>query len=221
MNERGILPSQREWRKCPLELSLPCEKIFAGWTSDAPNSGVVSCPQLFCPALNFRSTSTAEATTASAALRISPTSQLLPDGRFVVAYQSDYFGSATDTDPIVAIFNANGSTSLAYRDAFNAGGHQKVPAVAERLNGGFGVVFQNDRHANGTVDSNGPNITYVPVSAAGGTPVADRRRRLQRRDRDMTPCRTRRSPRSRAGGRSSRSSASGRRMSITTSSSMW
>ena len=26
---------------------------------------------------------------------------LLPDGRFVVAYQSDYFGSATDTDPIV------------------------------------------------------------------------------------------------------------------------
>ena len=30
------------------------------------------------------------------------------------------------------------------------------------------MVFQNDRHANGTVDSNGPNITYVPVSAAGG-----------------------------------------------------
>ncbi len=27
--------------------------------------------------------------------------------------------------------------------------------------------------------SNGPNITYVPVSAAGGTLVADRRRRLQ------------------------------------------
>ena len=43
-----------------------------------------------------------------------------------------------------------------------------MPAVAERLNGGFGVVFQNDRHANGTVDANGPNITYVPVSAAGG-----------------------------------------------------
>ena len=93
---------------------------------------------------------------------------LLPDGRFVVAYQSDYFGSATDTDPIFAIFNATGTTSLAYRDAFNAGGHQKVSAVAERLNGGFGVVFQNDRHANGTVDANGPNITYVPVSAAGG-----------------------------------------------------
>ena len=30
------------------------------------------------------------------------------------------------------------------------------------------MVFQNDRHANGTVDANGPNITYVPVSAAGG-----------------------------------------------------
>ena len=62
----------------------------------------------------------------------------------------------------------SGRTSLSYRDAFNAGGHQKVSAVAERLNGGFGLVFQNDRHANGTVDSNGPNITYVPVSAAGG-----------------------------------------------------
>ena len=93
---------------------------------------------------------------------------VLSDGRFVVAYQSDYFGSATDTDPIFAIFQASGATSLSYQDAFNAGGHQKVPAVAERLNGGFGMVFQNDRHANGTVDSNGPNITYVPVSAAGG-----------------------------------------------------
>ena len=93
---------------------------------------------------------------------------MLSDGRFVVSYQSDYFGSATDTDPIFAIFNPNGIASLGYRDAFNAGGHQRLPAVAERLNGGLGVVFQNDRHANGTVDANGPNITYVPVSAAGG-----------------------------------------------------
>ena len=92
---------------------------------------------------------------------------LLPDGRFVVAYQSDYFGSATDTDPIVAIFDELGSTSLAYRDTYNAGAHQNVPAVAARLNGGFGVVFQNVRHANNTVDANGPNITYVPVTAAG------------------------------------------------------
>ena len=92
----------------------------------------------------------------------------LTDGRFVVAYQSDYFGTATDTDPIVAIFDGVGSTSLSYRDVFNASGHQKVAAVAERLNGGFGVVFQNDRHANSTLDANGPNITYVPVSAAGG-----------------------------------------------------
>jgi FG-GAP-like repeat len=92
----------------------------------------------------------------------------LTDGRFVVAYQSDYFGSATDTDPIVAIFDGVGSTSLSYLDVNNSGGNQKVPAVAERLDGGFGVVFQNDRHANNTVDANGPNITYVPVSAAGG-----------------------------------------------------
>src|ERR1044071_2787675 len=90
---------------------------------------------------------------------------VLSDGRFVVTYQSDYFGSATDTDPIAAIFNANGTTSLAYQDVYNAGALQKAPAVAARLNGGFGVVFQNDRHANNTVDANGPNITYVPVSA--------------------------------------------------------
>jgi len=99
---------------------------------------------------------------------------LLSDGRFVVAYQSDYFGSATDSDPIVAIFNANGGTSLAYRDVYNAGALQKMPAVAERLNGGLGVVFQNERHANNTVDANGPNITYVPVTATGGvlSPIA-------------------------------------------------
>jgi hypothetical protein len=92
---------------------------------------------------------------------------LLPDGRFVVSYRSDYFGSATDTDPIVAIFDALGSASLAYLDAFNSGGHQKVAAVAPRPNGAGGV-FQNDRHANGTVDSNGPNITYVAASADEG-----------------------------------------------------
>ena len=99
---------------------------------------------------------------------------LLADGRFVVTYQSDYFGSATDTDPIAAIFNPNGTASPAYRDVYNAGAFQKVPAVAGRLNGGFGEVFQNDRHANNTVDANGPNITYVPVSAAGAvlSPIA-------------------------------------------------
>ena len=41
---------------------------------------------------------------------------VLSDGRFVVAYQSDYFGSATDTDPIFAIFQASGATSLSYQD---------------------------------------------------------------------------------------------------------
>src|SRR5262245_35038574 len=92
---------------------------------------------------------------------------LLPDGRFVVAYQSEYFGDSADTDPIFAIFSAVGSTSLAYSDVFNAGTHQRVPAVAPRLTGGFGVVFQNDRHANNSADANGPNITYAPVSATG------------------------------------------------------
>ena len=134
---------------------------------------------------------------------------VLTDGRFVVTYQSDYFGSATDTDPIVAIFNSSGTTSLAYRDAYNAGGLQKVPAVAERLNGGRDGL-QNDRHANNTVDANGPNITYVPVSVPGGvfrrspSPISTP-------ERGMTPCKIRQSPRFRADGRLSRSSASGRR----------
>jgi hypothetical protein len=99
---------------------------------------------------------------------------VLTDGRFVVTYQSDYFGTATDTDPIVAIFNPGGTTSFAYGDVHNAGGLQKAPAVAERLNGGLGVVFQNERHANNTVDANGPNITYVPVTGTGGvlSPIA-------------------------------------------------
>ncbi len=99
---------------------------------------------------------------------------LLPDGRFVVAYQSDYFGSATDTDPIVAIFNAAGFASPAYRDVYNASALQKAPAVTARLNGGLGVVFQNERHANNSPDALGPNITYSPVSAAGAVlaPIA-------------------------------------------------
>src|SRR5262245_28048359 len=73
---------------------------------------------------------------------------VLSDGRFVVAYQSEFFGASTDNDPIAAIFNVNGTTSLSYVDVNNSGAQQRVPAVAGRLDGGFGVVFQNDRHAN-------------------------------------------------------------------------
>jgi hypothetical protein len=95
----------------------------------------------------------------------------LVDGHFVVAYQSEYFGGVTDTDAIVAIFTEVGGTALPYRDPYNTGGLQKVPAVAARPNSSFGMVFQNERHADGTVDANGPNITYL---AAGGvlSPIA-------------------------------------------------
>jgi hypothetical protein len=92
---------------------------------------------------------------------------LLPDGRFVVVYQSEFFGASTDNDPIAAAFSEVGGTSISYVDVNNSGAQQKVPAVAPRLTGGFGVVFQNDRHANNTADANGPNIVYAPVTAAG------------------------------------------------------
>jgi hypothetical protein len=53
----------------------------------------------------------------------------LTDGRFVVAYRSEYFGDSADLDPILALFNPDGTTSLAYLDAFNAGTKQSQPAV--------------------------------------------------------------------------------------------
>src|SRR5262245_58838275 len=92
---------------------------------------------------------------------------VLTDGRFAVTYQSEFFGASTDNDPIVALFNADGTTSVDYVDVNNSGAQQKVPAVAPRLDGGLGVVFQNDRHANNSADANGPNIVYAPVTAAG------------------------------------------------------
>ena len=46
--------------------------------------------------------------------------------------------------------------------------------LAPRSDGGVGVVFTNALHADTTVDANGPNITYRPVTAAGvlGLPLA-------------------------------------------------
>ena len=133
------------------------------------------CPKPSLPStLSFRSTSNSGGNNGISGAQDLPDVAVLPDGRFVVTYQSDYFGSATDTDPIVAIFEVNGATSLAYRDTYNAGALQKTPVATARLDGGFGVAFQNERHANNTVDANGPNITYVPLSAAGGvlSPIA-------------------------------------------------
>jgi hypothetical protein len=101
-----------------------------------------------------------------------PDLALLPDGRFAVGYQSNYFGSATDNEAIVGLFNANGTAFFAYNDIFNAGAHQMAAAVAPRLNGGFGTVFQNARHADFTVDANGPNITYTRVTANGAAAAA-------------------------------------------------
>ena len=52
---------------------------------------------------------------------------VLSDGRFVVSYQSDYFGSATDTDPIFAIFNPNGIASLGISRCFQRGWPSESP----------------------------------------------------------------------------------------------
>jgi hypothetical protein len=101
-----------------------------------------------------------------------PDLALLPDGRFAVAYQSNYFGSATDNQAIVGLFNANGTAFDAYNDIFNSAVHQMSAAVAPRLTGGFGAVFQNARHADFSADANGPNITYVRITASGTAAVA-------------------------------------------------
>ena len=82
-----------------------------------------------------------------------PDLALLPDGRFAIGYQSNYFGSATDNEAIVAIFNANGAAFDAYTDIFNSAGHQMMPAVAPRLAGGFGTAFQNARHVDFTAST--------------------------------------------------------------------
>ena len=92
----------------------------------------------------------------------------LADGRFAVVYQSPLFGNAADNNIIAAIVNPDGSlSSPSYLDVFNVGGQQTTPAAAARPGGGFGVVFANERHADGTVDPNGTNITYRTVSATG------------------------------------------------------
>ncbi len=93
----------------------------------------------------------------------------LADGRFAVVYQSPLSGNAADNNIIAAILNPDGSLSSPnYLDVFAIGGQQTTPALAARPDGGFGVVFTNERHADGTVDPNGTNITYRTVSAAGG-----------------------------------------------------
>src|SRR5262245_43162179 len=103
--------------------------------------------------------------------QLSPDATALTDGRLAILYESDFFGSPTDSDPIARIL---GSTN--YLDAYPFGNNQTQPAVAARADGGFGLVFADERKANGTtVDvANGPNITYVPISSTGvrGTALA-------------------------------------------------
>src|SRR5262245_16466774 len=100
--------------------------------------------------------------------QIFPQAATLTDGRIAVVYQTDLAGG-TETDPIAAVIGSIGSL-----DVFNFSNHQDEPVVAARLDGGVGVAFTNERHADATLDANGPNITYRPVTSAGtlGTALA-------------------------------------------------
>ena len=136
-----------------------------------------------------------------------PQISTLADGRFAVVYQSPSFGNAADNDIIAAIVNADG-TLAGSSDVFNVGGQQTTPAVAARSDGGFGVVFANERHADGTVDPNGTNITYRTVSAAGGLGNGARDRGFQRRRRAGRAAGACHCDAYRTGGRSSSSNVS-------------
>src|SRR5262245_18856669 len=91
----------------------------------------------------------------------SPDAIAITDGRFVVGYQSSYLGSS-DLDPVIRIL---GGTD--YLNTYAHGLLQNDPALTPRSDGGFGIVFTNALHADTTNDANGPNITYVPITAAG------------------------------------------------------
>jgi VCBS repeat protein/FG-GAP repeat protein len=117
--------------------------------------------------------------TGVAGNQVYPQVATLSDGRFAVLYQSDYQGSPADIDPVAALFNADGSFSsprsrIVY-NAANAPLLQTQPAVAALPGGDFGVVFTNERHADGSADVAGSrNITYERVDPNGiqGTPLA-------------------------------------------------
>jgi VCBS repeat protein len=99
----------------------------------------------------------------------SPQITTLSDGRFAMAYLSDHGdGLNSDLDPVVAIFNADGSASpVRFDDIYNFSSLQVDPAIASAGGGGFAVVFTSSTHADETRDTDGNNITYVPVIGNG------------------------------------------------------
>ena len=86
--------------------------------------------------------------------QFAPDATALTDGRFVITYQSDFGGDSADAE---AVYRLLGS-SVDYADAFNSGKFQGQPAVAPLANGGFGIVFTNERHAGFTDDANPFNL---------------------------------------------------------------
>src|SRR5262245_51569770 len=78
-----------------------------------------------------------------------PDATTLSDGRFVIGYQSDYFGSASEIDPVIRMFGGS-----RYLDVSPALGQERDVALAPRNDGGVGIVFSDTAHANGSADPN-------------------------------------------------------------------
>jgi FG-GAP-like repeat len=91
-----------------------------------------------------------------------PEAVALTDGRLAVAYQSPFQGDVNNTNIIVNVLGAN-----SFLEPYDFPALQTRPALAAAAGGGFGLVFINELHANGSADANGPNVTYVPVTGGG------------------------------------------------------
>jgi hypothetical protein len=108
----------------------------------------------------------------------SPAASTDSSGLIVIAYESEILGDTTNNDPIT-----NTISGRTFEDTYIFPGQQLNPAVApleEHAPGTslvslmYGIVFGNERHADGSVDANGPNITYRAIgSISGPLAIAD------------------------------------------------
>jgi hypothetical protein len=95
----------------------------------------------------------------------------LSNGNFVVVYEDEFNGSATDHDVLFRIFTPTGTAVLGpnpyYVVGGNSNGMEASPDVAALANGGFVVVWEDDDGPSGT------NIRATIYNNAGGTVATD------------------------------------------------